>query len=504
MRSAATIVRHGLAVLCAAVVLSTVAPPTVTAARTRVIVRIAAGHSSVGIAAARRADGRHGRPDPGHHQRADCGAAGHVDRHAGRSSARRRSLARSHGGWHDGADVGDHRRVSRPRESRLRRQPASAWPSSTPALRPGMTTWPPATAVSESLASSTSSATGQRPYDDYGHGTHVAGIIAGDGFDSGGARTGVAPGARLTILKVLDDQGNGRISDVIAAFDYILKNRAALNIRVVNLSVATGVLRVVHHRPVDARRQASGRCRASSWSRPPETWDERPAAWTPTAGSPRPATHRGCSRSAPRTTWDRRSAATIGWLRSVPVDRPLRTSAPSRISWRRGWASSRLSNPDSTFYRVLSPYLLDGTVPTAYRPYLSLTGTSMAAPVVTGTIALMLQANPALTPNAVKAILQYTAEVYPGYDPLTQGAGFLNAAGAVELSRSFSDRTTSVVRVRTPVVEPPRHLGQSAHHQRAPGPRRQRVGSRRDLGRREHNVQRRRGAKRRLGQAVWR
>jgi hypothetical protein len=58
----------------------------------------------------------------------------------------------------------------------------------------------------------------------------------------------------------------------------------------------------------------------------------------------------------------------------------------------------------------------------------------MAAPVVTGTVALMLQANPALTPNAVKAILQYTAQVYSGHDYLTQGAGFLNARGAVELA----------------------------------------------------------------------
>jgi serine protease AprX len=41
-------------------------------------------------------------------------------------------------------------------------------------------------------------------YDDYGHGTHVAGIVAGNGFDSNGARSGIAPGARLMVLKVLD------------------------------------------------------------------------------------------------------------------------------------------------------------------------------------------------------------------------------------------------------------------------------------------------------------
>ena len=62
----------------------------------------------------------------------------------------------------------------------------------------------------------------------------------------------------------------------------------------------------------------------------------------------------------------------------------------------------------------------------------------MAAPVVTGVVALMLQANPSLTPNAVKAILEYTAETRTGYDYLTQGAGFLNARGAVELARAFA------------------------------------------------------------------
>ena len=62
----------------------------------------------------------------------------------------------------------------------------------------------------------------------------------------------------------------------------------------------------------------------------------------------------------------------------------------------------------------------------------------MAAPVVTGTVALMLQANPNLTPNLIKALLQYTAQVYPGYSPLRQGAGFLNTLGAVRLAKFYA------------------------------------------------------------------
>ena len=62
----------------------------------------------------------------------------------------------------------------------------------------------------------------------------------------------------------------------------------------------------------------------------------------------------------------------------------------------------------------------------------------MAAPVVAGTVALMLQANPNLTPNLIKAILQYTAQLYPGYSPLRQGAGFLNTLGAVRLAKFYT------------------------------------------------------------------
>jgi subtilisin family serine protease len=74
----------------------------------------------------------------------------------------------------------------------------------------------------------------------------------------------------------------------------------------------------------------------------------------------------------------------------------------------------------------------------------------MAAPVVTGTIALMLQANPTLTPNLVKAVLQFTAEFRSKYDHLTEGAGFLNARGAVQYAQSIGPGPTVPMSDPTP------------------------------------------------------
>src|SRR5206468_494240 len=103
-----------------------------------------------------------------------------------------------------------------------------------------------------------------------------------------------------------------------------------------------------------------------------------------------------------------------------------------------GVGTESLSAVGSTLYNSLSPYLLSGTVPTSYLPYLSLSGTSMATPVVAGTVALMLQVNPSLTPNEVKAILMYTAQQRSAYNALTEGAGFLNTLGAVRLARFYA------------------------------------------------------------------
>jgi len=277
-------------------------------------------------------------------------------------------------------------------------------------------------------------------YDDYGHGTHVAGIVAGNGMDSSGARSGIAPNARLIVLKALDATGTGRVSDVIAAMHYVLVKRAALNIRVVNLSIASGVYESYDDDPLTRAAErlvkagvvvvaASGNYGHDPQGRIIYGGVTAPgnAPWVLTVGA---SSHMG--------TADRSDDRIAGFSSRGPTAIDL-AAKPDLVALGVGIES--LSDPGSAFYTTQSPYLLEGTVPTTYLPYLSQSGTSMAAPVVSGTVALMLQANPSLTPNQVKAILQYTAQVYPRYDPLTEGAGFLNAKGAVDLARAIATGT---------------------------------------------------------------
>ena len=285
------------------------------------------------------------------------------------------------------------------------------------------------------------------PYDDDGHGTHVAGIIAGNGYDSNGQNAGVAPDASLAILKVLDANGQGTISNIIKAFDWVVANRTRYKIRVVNLSVGASVtesyltdpLTLAAKRVVDAGVvvvAAAGNLGKNAKGDPQYGGIVAPgnAPWVLTVGasSTNGTPGRGDDSMA---TFSSRGPTYLDWSAKPDLVAP-------------GVGTVSLSDPWGTMYSTNSSYLVSGTVPTAYKPYLSLSGTSMAAPVVTGTVALMLQANPSLTPNAVKAILQYTAQVYRGYNPLIQGAGFLDTLGAVRLARFYA---TSQPGQRVPV-----------------------------------------------------
>jgi serine protease AprX len=275
-------------------------------------------------------------------------------------------------------------------------------------------------------------------YDDYGHGTHVAGIIAGSGYDSGGLRRGIAPGATLLVEKVLDAAGQGYISNVIAAIDYAIANKDALHLRVLNLSVAAGVyesyttdpLTLAAKRAVEAGLvvvSAAGNLGKDAQGQPQNGGICAPgnAPWVITVGA-----------SSHNDTVDR-SDDTVAAFSSRGPSAIDSQAKPDVVA--PGVGIESLAEAGSTLYNTKPAMRLWGTVQTATEPYLSLSGTSMASPVVSGTIALMLQANPSLTPNLVKAILEFTSEPHAAYSGLVQGAGFLNARGAVELAQAMAN-----------------------------------------------------------------
>jgi len=273
-------------------------------------------------------------------------------------------------------------------------------------------------------------------YDDYGHGTHVAGILAGSGYDSGGRRRGIAPGATLLVEKVLDGAGQGYISNVIAAIDYAIANKAALNLRILNLSVAAGVYESYNSDPLTLaakRAVEAGLVVVSAAGNLGRAADGSElyggigapgnAPWVITVGA---SSHNGTADRSDDTVaaFSSRGPSAIDFQAKPDLVAP-------------GVGIESLAEAGSTLYNTKPLMRLWGTVATATEPYLSLSGTSMASPVVSGTIALMLQANPALTPNQVKAVLQFTAERRE-YGALAMGAGFLNARGAVELAQTLA------------------------------------------------------------------
>ncbi len=274
------------------------------------------------------------------------------------------------------------------------------------------------------------------PYDDNGHGSHVAGIIAGNGYDSLGQKMGIAPDASLISLKVLDANGQGTIANIIAALNWVAANATTYNIKVVNMSVGASIHESYWTDPLTLAAKAvtdkgitvvtaagnlgkngSGAQQYGGITAPGN------APWVLTVGA-----------SSTMGTLTRLDDTMAGYSSRGPTFKDF-GAKPDLVAPGTGTVS--LAVPGSTFYATKAQYLLAGVLRSATKPYLTLSGTSMASPVVAGTVALMLQANPNLTPNLIKAILQYTAQQYRGYGPLEQGAGFLNSLGAVRLAKFY-------------------------------------------------------------------
>jgi serine protease AprX len=271
------------------------------------------------------------------------------------------------------------------------------------------------------------------PYDDNGHGSHVSGTIAGNGYDSKGEKAGIAPNASLVSLKVLDQNGQGTISRMIAALGWVAANATTYNIRVVNVSVGAGVYESYWTDPLTlAAKKLTDRgiTVVAAAGNLGKNLDGR-KQWggiTSPANAPWVLTVGAASSMGTDTPDDDEVA---GYSSSGPtyIDNAAK---PDLVAPGTGTVS--LAVPGSLMYSTKAAFLVDGKRALGYKPYLSLSGTSMAAPVVSATVAAMLEANPKLTPNLIKAILQYTARRMPNTSALRQGAGELDALGAVWLA----------------------------------------------------------------------
>ena len=214
------------------------------------------------------------------------------------------------------------------------------------------------------------------PYDDNGHGTHVAGILAGDGAASMGKYKGVAPGCGLVALKVLDRFGNGSREQVLRAFRWILDHREQYRIRIVNISVGTTCRSVSDE---DVLIQGVEKL-----------WDEGLVV-VAAAGNqgPKPG-----SVTAPGSS---RKVITVG-----SSDMLTGRSAVSGC----GPTAECVCKPDL----VAPGNHIVSCAPGTANTYGVKSGTSMSTPLVSGAIALMLEKDPLLTNVEIKMLLRESTD----------------------------------------------------------------------------------------------
>lgn len=239
-------------------------------------------------------------------------------------------------------------------------------------------------------------------YDDSGHGTHVAGILAGSGRLSGGAYAGIAPEASLFAGKVLDQNGNGTVESVIRGMEWILTHRKHRQIRIVNISVGT-------QPGLDKREER-------------RLLEGVEALWDAGLVVVVSAGNYGPAEGSVAVPGSSRKVITVG-----AVDLAGRGNHGNRKKWAysgRGPTEGCVIKPD-----VVAPGTFITSCSGNYRnrfqkPYTVKSGTSMATPVVSGAIACLLSRYPDMTNVEVKLKLRESCvptENTPGWGMLHVG-----------------------------------------------------------------------------------
>src|ERR1700739_4799085 len=293
--------------------------------------------------------------------------------------------------------------------------------------------------------------------DQYGHGTHVAGLIAGDGLSSTGplyTKTfkGIAPGAHIINLRVLDQNGASTDSVVIAAINQAISLKSQYNIRVINLSLGRAVYESYKHDPL---------CQAVE-----QAWKSGIVVVVAAGNYGRDNSNSNYGYGTITAPGNDPYVITVGAMKTMGT--PSRTDdLIATYSSKGPTGIDHILKPDVVAPGNLIPSLqigatLEKNYPNNRPPFASyqtgktgssdkyyvLSGTSMAAGVVSGVVADLLEAQPQLTPDQVKARLMKTAyKNFPYsssvtnpsagitytdyYDAFTVGAGYVDLQAAL-------------------------------------------------------------------------
>ena len=250
--------------------------------------------------------------------------------------------------------------------------------------------------------------------DTYGHGTFVAGVVAGDGTTGGSADyAGVAPKAKVLAIKVAGRNGATDVSNVLAAIQWVVSFRSTYGVRVLNLSMSTDSEQSYRSDPFNYAVERA--------------WDAGIVVVVS-------ASNRGPSPNTISKPGDDPLVVTVGATDDRGTYGIGNDELPDFTS-RGPTPSDGLAKPDVVApgahlrsLRVEGSFIADhaGT-----GPYLRGSGTSFSAAAVSGVAALMLGRTPSMTPNQVKYALVETARDLPGSsDPMAVGAGEVDAAEA--------------------------------------------------------------------------
>jgi serine protease AprX len=249
--------------------------------------------------------------------------------------------------------------------------------------------------------------------DGYGHGTHVVGTIKGR--DPQGRYIGVAPDATVVSVKISDDSGFTTESDLIRGMQWVLANKDRYNLRAVNVSLSTAIPTSYLVSPVALAAEALWRGGIIVVASAGNSGSAQDATWAVPGSDPYVLTVGALDHNQTVAAGDDSLASFSSRGKTQDGIYKPDILAPGRR------IIAPLAGPNVTLARDLPTHVVETT-------YIRLSGTSMAAPVTAGSIALLLQAYPSLTPDQVKWLLVNTERTYTGQP---------DSAGAIDLVAAF-------------------------------------------------------------------